>query len=60
MEKPLQWICQSCQGQDKARQWFLTIFTNIILLSNKISRFTTNTLNGAHLLKIRNLQTLTV
>jgi len=35
-------------------QWFLTFFTYLTLLSDKITRFTLNTLNGAHLLKIRN------
>jgi len=28
-------------------QWFLTFFAYLTLLSNKITRFTPNTLNGA-------------
>jgi len=41
-------------------QWFLTFFTYVVLLSNKTTRFTLSTLNGTHLLKIRNKQTFTV
>jgi len=33
-------------------QWFLTVFIYLTPLSNEITRFTPNTLNGAHLLKI--------
>jgi len=32
-------------------QWFSTIFTDLTLLSNKVTRFTLNKVNGAHLLK---------
>jgi len=39
---------------DGLDQWFLTIFTYLTLLSNKMARFTPNTRSGAHLLKIRN------
>ena len=35
-------------------QWFLTFFTYLNLLSNKITRFSPSTLSGVHLLKIRN------
>jgi len=31
-------------------QWSLTFFTYLTLLSNKVTRFSTNTLNGGHLL----------
>ena len=40
--------------QQTLRQWFLTLFTYLTLLSNNITRFTPNTLGGGHLLKIRN------
>jgi len=35
-------------------QWFTTFFTYLTHLSNKITRFIPNTLNGANLLKIQN------
>ena len=34
-------------------QWFLTFYTYLTILSNKIIRFTPNSFNGAHLLKKR-------
>jgi len=39
-------------------QWFLTFYTYLTILSNKIIRFTPNSFNGAHLLKndIKNVQ----
>jgi len=39
-------------------QWFLTFFTYLTLLSNKITRFTPNALNVAYFLKIRNQKVL--
>jgi len=39
---------------DDLDKWFLTIFTCLTLLSNKIARFTPNALSGVHLLKIPN------
>jgi len=37
----------------RLHQWFLTFLIYLTLLLNQITRFTPNTLNGAHLLKIR-------
>jgi len=36
---------------ENLEQWFLTVFTYHTLLSSKVTRFTSNTLNGAYLLK---------
>jgi len=44
---------QEKKGRETLEQWFLTFLTYLTLLSNKITRFTPNTLSGAHLLKIR-------
>jgi len=47
-------------GNSGLEQWFLTFFTYLTLSSNKITRFTPDTLSGAHVRKMRNLHTLTV
>jgi len=46
--------CKVLVCEQSIAQWFLKFFKYLSLLSNKITRFTPNTLNGADLLKIRN------
>jgi len=48
----LSWLALAKFGMAKSKiffgpeQWFLTFFTSLSLLSNKITGFTPNTLNG--------------
>jgi len=48
------WKAEQRLFQAHQEQLFLTFFTYVTLLSNKIAGFTPSTLDGAHLLKIRN------